>query len=406
MCGPCRVLLVTADGDKELACNGNERLYDCLLRHAIPWSGVSLYKTLKGCDRPEPFVGLDIKLGTLPEGMTIWILFNRNIDPRVSDVTNFSVLDHPSELGNPVSEYMYRAGSASRDVLLAKLDTEECRKIVREQVEEFIKEHIPKGSKAIVGVSGGGDSNALLDALSSCRELLPALEPVIVTGVPIWNVGLPRAEELCERYDLSLRVVSEEELRNLAGIPDDNIPLFDRFKRFFPGDDFEFLGTLLIHLALQAVADARNAQFIFTGLNVEDLLAELLYSVANGLTAMTCPLRTIGRHSFAFPLWQTPKKIVDGCFPRWSLENYRSRSPGRAQGRSLFYAMALALESGFPGMAERLVSGSSGRSSADRGFHFDPVLGFTTLAGVPGELRDRFLEMLRAPLSKGRSNAI
>lgn len=53
----------------------------------------------------------------------------------------------------------------------------------------------------------------------------------------------------------------------------------------------------------------------------------------------------------------TPKKIIDGCFPKLSVDNYDMRYPCFSAGRNLYYMMAYMLQSKFPGSAERLVKG-------------------------------------------------
>src|SRR5205085_2744394 len=134
------------------------------------------------------------------------------------------------------------------ETFLKKLTPEECRSVIADRVADTVGEHIPEGAELVVGVSGGGDSNALLYGLTSLRDHGLTIRPVILKGIPDWDQGVPRAQELCDSYGLELEIVDEQELQELLGITDTSVPLIDRFEREFKGDDFEFLGTLLIRL--------------------------------------------------------------------------------------------------------------------------------------------------------------
>jgi tRNA(Ile)-lysidine synthase TilS/MesJ len=189
--------------------------------------------------------------------------------------------------------------------------------------------------------------------------------------------------------------MDENEVKALLGIPDDATSLIDRFEREFPGDDFEFVGTLLIRLALARHARDVGTRFICTGLNLEDVLCENMFRLSTGLPPAPVPVRDIGDVTLVLPLWLCPKRIIDGCFPKYSLANYQGRYPCFSLGRNLYYSIVYAMQSQFPGFPEQLAQGLSelaARSPAT--YVFDEQLGFHVERFVPLGLRTRFLKMV------------
>jgi tRNA(Ile)-lysidine synthase TilS/MesJ len=246
-------------------------------------------------------------------------------------------------------------------------------------------------------VSGGGDSNALLEGLTRVRDHGLSLHPVIIKGIPDWDAGVPRARALCESYGLNLTVMEEPDVKELLGIPRDSISLIDRFEREFQGDDFEFLGTLLVRLALLKQARALDSKYICTGLNLEDVLCEAMFRMTSGLKPAGIPVRQIGDSTLITPLWLCPKRIIDGCFPRFARENYEARYPCFSLGRNLYYSVVYAMQSQFPGFVEQLATGLSELSARDPvQYSHDEQLGFHVERFVPFPLRQKFERMLKA----------
>lgn len=184
-------------------------------------------------------------------------------------------------------------------------------------------------------------------------------------------------------------------MRELLGIPNDSISLVDRFEMEFSGDDFEFLGTLIIRIALAKYSDKIGTKFICTGLNLEDVACEQLFRVSSGLKPAMMPLRPIGEKCLIMPLWMCPKRIIDGCFPKYSLDNYEARYPCFSLGRNLYYSIVYNIQSAFPSYVETLVRGlSSIAASAPIEYKYDVGLGVHVERFVPMPLRQRFLKML------------
>jgi hypothetical protein len=89
-----------------------------------------------------------------------------------------------------------------------------------------------------------------------------------------------------------------------------------------------------------------------------------------------------------------PKRIIDGCFPKYSLANYQGGYPCFSLGRNLYYSVVYAMQSQFPGYPEQLARGLSALAAAA------PPPRLRRAARLPVErfvslpLRLRFLRML------------
>jgi tRNA(Ile)-lysidine synthase TilS/MesJ len=393
------VSIVTAHGRQRLPWQGETRLFDLLNRHNVPWSAVSIYMVPKDGGQPVLRPCLDTELSEFGETSELLLYFNRNINPFMLSLAGFSTIDS-SGPGPQATEYIYQRldnTHSSAQAFLKKLSPEECRAIIAERVADAMKANVPSGSHIVVGVSGGGDSNALLHGFSQLLDHPVTVHPVIIKGIPDWDKGIPRAQALCDQYGLDLTIVEENEVKGLLGIPPDSLGLIDRFEREFVGDDFEFVGTLLIRLALFKHARAIGTHYICTGLNLEDLLCENLFRTSNGMTPASAPARSIGDMTIILPLWLCPKRILDGCFPKFSLENYEARYPCFSLGRNLYYSVIYSLQSHFPGFVDQLARGFSELAHKNPvTYTYDEQLGFHVERFVPFPLRQKFLKMVSA----------
>ncbi len=397
------VSVVTAHGRQPLASQGDERLIDVLNRHGVPWSGVSVYRVPKAGGEPVLCSALDATLSELDDASEILLYFNRNVNPFMFSLARWKTVESADPTGPDATEYVYQRldnARSSAEVYLKKLSPQECRTAIADRVAATVREALPAGSHLVVGVSGGGDSNSLLYGLSRLEQHGLTIHPVIIKGIPDWDQGVPRARELCASYGLDLRIMDEHEVKTLLGIPRDSTSLIDRFEKEFPGDDFEFLGTLLIRLALTKHAHDIGASYICTGLNLEDVLCENMFRMSTGLPPASVPVRAIGDVTLVLPLWLCPKRIIDGCFPKYSLANYQARYPCFSLGRNLYYSLVYSMQSQFPGFPEQLARGLSQLAAqAPPTYQFDEQLGFHVERFVPLALRARFLRMLGRDLT-------
>jgi len=394
------VTLVTTHGRVEIeALSQEETLLQLLCRSGIPWSAVSIF-SVDDENRGTLVASLDTPMSELAGASEVLIHFNRNVNPLM-----FSVLSHErsdAAAGPNVSDYVYQHvdnASGSVENTLKGLSAEECRRAVAQQVHRFLAEHCRPNERIVVGISGGGDSNALLMAMTSFVGFPLDIRPVILQGIADWDAGVPRARELCEQYGLSLEVVSDARVRQIAGLRD-KVDLVQKYESLFPGDDFEFLGTLLIRKVLTQMAKDLGTDKICTGLNMEDVLCESLYRVSAGRAPLSFPTRPLGDVTVLYPLWLCPKKIIDGCFPKYSIENYAMRYPCFSVGRNLYYMMAYTLQSQFPGAVERLLFGLKALAELKpASLTNDVELDTLMERDVPADVRRRFSQLMvpRAP---------
>jgi hypothetical protein len=394
------VSIVTAHGRQSLKFVGDERLIDLLARNSVPWSAVSAYAVTKATDGITLFPSLARRPSECEDISEILLYFNRNVNPYLFSLDNFKVIESDDH-GSLGTEYFYQKfdnSTSQTEVFLKRMSPDECRSAIADRVSESAHEYLPYGATLVVGVSGGGDSNALLYGLSRLQDHGLVVRPVIIKGIPDWDLGVPRALELCSNYGLKLEIVEEDEVKKLLGINGGSESLIDRFEREFKGDDFEFLGTLLIRLALIKKAEDFGTKYICTGLNLEDVLCEALFRISSGLKPAAFPTRAIGDTTLLFPLWLCPKRIIDGCFPAFSLENYNARYPCFSLGRNLYYSVVYALQSQFPGYTEHLVKGISKISMKEPIVYIrDEQLGFHVERLISFPLREKFQRMIGSP---------
>jgi len=395
---PVDVFIVTTHGRQRLVGNKDDSVVELLGRNNVPWSAISIYGIPSNGGPPRLMSCLERRLSDFDDIKELLLYFNRNVNPFLFALNHVKTVES-ADPGKESTEYFYQNlnnDHSRAEVYLKKLTPEECQRIIGSRVADMIGEHLPPGSKIVVGVSGGGDSNAMLHAFSVLRNQGNDLQvyPVIIKGIPDWDLGVPRARILADRFGLDLTVVDEDEVKALLGIEPGSGSLIERFEQAFKGDDFEFLGTLLIRLALTQKAKQLGTPYIATGINFEDILCESMYRVSSGLKPAPFPVREIGDIKLLFPLWLCPKRIIDGCFPKFSLENYDARYPCLSLGRNLYYSVIYTLQSQYPGYAEQLVRGLSHLSQVDPvTYSYDSQLGFHVERFLPLPLRQKFQRM-------------
>jgi len=150
-------------------------------------------------------------------------------------------------------------------------------------------------------------------------------------------------------------------------------------------------------LALSRRAREIGTPYICTGLNLEDIVCESMFRLSNGFKPSSFPAREIGDITLVLPLWLCPKRIIDGCFPKFSLYNYEARYPCFSLGRNLYYSVVYAMQSRFPGFVEKMARGLSELGQKDPvAYTYDEQLGFHVERFVPFALRQKFHRMVRA----------
>jgi len=215
----------------------------------------------------------------------------------------------------------------------------------------------------VVGVSGGGDSNALLSGLLGSGKFEKSqIIPVMMMGIPDWDLGLERAQSQCADLGLDLQIVGSDEVNTLLGRSSNERDWVGDFESTYRDSDLEVIGTLAVRLALSAIARRHNAQAAVTGLNLEDILAECLLATLRGEPPLPFPTRQIDDVTFWYPMYRCPKKIIDGCNPKLSLQNYADRYPSYMYWRAAAYHLAQQI------------------GCAQVGMEFQPLQGFQALS--------------------------
>jgi len=210
----------------------------------------------------------------------------------------------------------------------------------------------------------------------------------MMLGIPDWDLGKPRAIELCKKYDIELRFIESSEVDRLLGRSGSGSWVED-FEKIFPNADLEVLGTHAIRLALFHVAREVGAQCVVTGLNLEDILAEGFLSCIQGNTPPPFPVRFIDEFNYWYPLYRIPKKIIDGCNPKYSLANYIDRYPSHMMGRTIPYYLAQMMHTILPGSEFDLIEGFKKMSNSYQNQnYYDSDLGFSTTSPVSSELKN------------------
>ncbi|MGN2254283.1 hypothetical protein ACFWZ4_12955 [Frateuria sp. GZRe12] len=364
----------------------NNTIFEVCQLNRIPPSAVSFYIQEAGRLSLVTNVLAKIK-DAVPPGSSLVIRPDRNIN--YHEVIPEELL---TDVGaDDVSEYFFP--NDSRSHILKGLDSEECKAFVYERVHAASQEHISpaKNAPLVVGVSGGGDSNVLVGSLLAAG--FSNIHPVMMMGIPDWDKGRSRAQEICDSHGVPLRVLESDEVGRLLGVVSGR-NWVQAFEEVYPDVDLEMLGTLAIRLALTAVAKEVGAKVVVTGLNLEDLLGEAIMCVLEGQPPLPFPIRSVGDVDIFYPLYKCPKKIIDGCFPKYSLANYEDRFPSRLRGRALAYYLAQSMNGLIPGIEFDLLEGFAKIARNWESMHFDPELGFTVLRSISPEARARWKSFL------------
>ena len=369
----CRVVLETQHGRRVLDGGPDDTVAMVLHAAGVPLSAVWTYV----CDDGDG-------IGTSPaarfvSGSTrlrhvageVFARANRNVD-----LVGLSRLAPTSaqEAIAATTEWTFPGiGGGAYERTDATLSQEDCVSIVHQAVRRVLDTWPSQiARRLLVGVSGGGDSNVLLTALVRSQRLAPDdLVPVIVQG-PEMEQHVAMAQGLCEELGCPLTIIDERQAARLAGISS-MTDFFMAFERHYPDADIDFAWTWVLRRTIAAAARERDIPAVAIGANREDLLSEGFLRLARGLAPMPAPFRRIGSELFVYPMCEVPKKIGDGAYPHRSLDNYETRTPSIAAGRSAFYQLAYMLADHLPGMDMTLLSGFN-RLGTDSALQREPIM--------------------------------
>ncbi len=381
------ITLVSSSGTTELQAKDKETILDCLHRYGVPFSSVCiLEQTEGGIQRP-----ISASSVVRDARGKLYAYANRNIQ--------LLELSCPSIRLSPTPEFAteYLASASTTDAAkrLVQLSRRDVVALAVESITEVVKSlGCPLAhTRFVVGCSGGGDSNLLVASLLESGLFTTAsLLPVMVLGIPDWDRQLPVAQQLTADYGLTLNVIPDDKVAALLAI-DSISKVRERFSSEFPTTALDFLGTWLLRSVLSKYAELMNVEYVILGGNREDVLAEALYQIARGSPPLPFPFRTIGSITFVNPLYRLPKRVIDGAFNRYSVQNYSNRHPSYDKGRSLFYYLAYLLEDYAPGLDLTLLEGMR-KLCSPASAEWDPDLADYVHVDASNELRERWKRVL------------
>lgn len=376
----------TTHGDFEIPVTDPEQsILQILKANGIPYQAVAMfrYSRKKGSQR---LTGLYKSYQSIHQGDDIVLCTDRNLNYPV--LLNKEIEYIPDN--NAVTEYSFDSHEEDDNVIShVEMTPEDCMEFVTEKVSLFLEEEVKldPDAKIVIGVSGGGDSNSLLNAfLGTGKVKKEQLVPVIVMGIADWEKGLPRAQAICNNLGLELTILTAGEVNKLLKRTTTDENWAEDFVRIFPDADQEMIVTHAVRLGLYHVAMKVNAQAMVIGLNLEDLLGESLLDLMIGEKPLPFPVRPIDQMKLWLPLYQCPKKIIDGCFPKYSLENYNDRSPSNMYWRAACYYLAQMMHTSLPGIEYTLLEGFKKMANRDkRKLIFDERLGYSCVETLDEE---------------------
>lgn len=173
----------------------------------------------------------------------------------------------------------------------------------------------------------GGDSNALAYGLRAALAPDRLAAFTLVFGAVFTEDSAVRATALCQDLGIAHRVLRGPDIAELVGIKTSVDALYADFSQALGDEAPHFFGTFLILRCARVLTRERDFGDLVFGYNREDLLAEALFMVMNGRPPLPFPVRPIGAHRVAMPVWTVPKLLLDPCHPQFILENYRERDP-------------------------------------------------------------------------------
>lgn len=86
---------------------------------------------------------------------------------------------------------------------------------------------------------------------------------------------------------------------------------------------------------MSSVARAEIANLVVTGMNLEDVLAEYFYKVMRWELPSPFPKMLKDSNNFCYTLYRCSKRIIDSCYPKFSLDNYLAHYPSILYWRAL-----------------------------------------------------------------------
>lgn len=360
-------------------------IIDICRTNNLPFQSLTFYGKYENGEEWIPLTGIiDKKISEYIDEGCKQIIFqpNRNINFAKILLKDFVI----EKCENASTEYAFQTEDFNK-IVNKEFTPKKCFDYINRRVNSFLNNIEIDKRKIVVGVSGGGDSNTLLKALISSNQIDPKqIIAVMCTGLDVWDTAIERANHICNEVNVDLNVVDSNEICEIIGKK--NSENWDEaFFEVFEDSDIDALGTLIVRRVLQHYVKKYKAQAMITGLNLEDLLAESFFQITKSKLPLPFPIRVIDGISLWYPLYEVPKKILDGCYPKFSLENYQQRNADKLINRAIPYFFSQMTASILPGFEFDLLKGFEKLSNLNTDpFHYEEELGFSVTEPLPKEL--------------------
>lgn len=239
---------------------------------------------------------------------------------------------------------------------IQELNADSAYKIVQNKVADFLTKY-SNSTKIIAGISGGGDSNTLVRSLKNINTK----EVVCFTLVfdPIWPASAAkRAMSLCKENNVQHIILQNRDIEKLLKMRGSLEDFYMEFSQNFGNNTAHFFATYLISLIARKLCREYGTKEYCLGFNREDVLAELIFSLINGHKPLAFPVRQFGDIKLLMPLWEIPKRILDTCYPKFSLENYQERDDITTFQRSIIYYLAHCLDDIYGNLGFSIMQGT------------------------------------------------
>lgn len=348
------IKIKTAAQDIVLSVLEDLTLEEVLRINRIPTNLFQGYLIRDGAAQPIP---LDRRLSEIPAGVEVVLQCIRNTDLRQV----YPQKAFHKKTANPTA-IIHDLNFADKECTetIYELNDSTAKKIVENKVSDFIKKY-SQSQKLIAGISGGGDSNTLVRSLKSIsRKRGQAKELICFTLVfdPIWPVsGAKRAAALCAENDVRHFIYRPEALEALLEMKGSLEDFYSEFSRNFGEKTSHFFATYLISLVARKLCRQHQTDEYCLGFNREDVLAEMLFSIMNGHKPLAFPVRQFGEIKLLMPLWEIPKIVLDTCYPKYSLANYRERDDMTTFQRGTIYYLAHGIDEVYSNLGLTLMHG-------------------------------------------------
>ncbi len=320
----------------------------------IPPSLFQGYTNNEGVLKPIP---LNTRIFNIPHQSEIILRCIRNTDLRdiLPQKTFHNKVNDPVTTVSDLS-----LGGKECIETIYEISAESAKEIVKDKVSDFIETY-SQADLIVVGISGGGDSNTLVEAFKKISIKNPKKEYQFFTIVfdPIWPMSAAkRATELCRTNNVPHHVYDANALKKLLNMKDDIEKCYTEYCHRFGSNTNHFFGTYLISLVARKLCQEHQTNEYILGFNREDILAELLFSLMNGQKPLAFPVRQFGKIKLLMPLWEIPKLMLDACYPKYSLSNYQEREEDESTfQRNLIYYLAHGIDDVYPNLGLSLMQG-------------------------------------------------